>query len=109
MWLTVSTLSNILILKGQYLHTTLNAFSLPPHFALYFEHMIKKEQDNGCNRSSKKVEMLRFNYVLKENMTRTHPSSFTSTSFGFFGRRQQRDLKELYHPSRSLPRDPLLS
>jgi len=53
MWLTVSTLSNILILKGQYLHTTLNVFFF--HFALYFECMIKKEQDNGCNRSSKKV------------------------------------------------------
>lgn len=27
------------------------------HFASYFECMIKKEQDNGCNRSSKKVNL----------------------------------------------------
>lgn len=32
-------------------------FFSSPHFALYFERMIKKEQDNGCNRSSKKVNL----------------------------------------------------
>lgn len=74
-------------------------------FALYFECMIKKEQDNGCNRSSKKVKMFRFNYVLKENMDITRSSSFTSTSFFFLGggggggggRRQQIELEEMYH------------
>lgn len=99
MCLTVSTLSNILILKVQYLHTTLNAPFF--FFALYFECMIKKEQDNGCNRSSKKVKMFRFNYVLKENMDITRSSSFTSTSFFFWGggggRRQQIELEEMYH------------
>lgn len=59
MCLTVSTLSNILILKGQYVHTTLNAVFVFffCHFASYFERMIKKEQDNGCNRSSKKMNL----------------------------------------------------
>lgn len=57
MWLTVSTLSSILILKVQYLHTTLNAFSFCFHFALYCKFTTKKEQDNGCNRSSKKVNL----------------------------------------------------
>lgn len=82
MWLTVSTLSNILILKGQYLHTTLNAFFF--HFASYCEFTTKKEQDNGCNRSSKNVNLKFSDLTLCWKRTHQEHSSFTSTSLGFF-------------------------
>lgn len=71
------------------------------HFALYCEFTTKKEQDNGCNRSSKKVNLKCLDLTLC--WKRTHQEHVCLTlallPLGFFRKKQQMDLKELYHPN----------
>lgn len=82
-----------------------------PHFASYCEFTTKKEQDNGCNRSSKKVNLKCSDLTLCWKRTHQEHVCLALPLFplGVFGRRQQMDLKELNHPNQSMTRDPLLS
>lgn len=70
------------------------------HFALYCEFTTKKEQDNGCNRSSKKINFKCSDLTLCWKRTQEHFClALALRPLGVFGRRQQLDLKELYHPN----------